>query len=213
MMLVQSCGGVGIKFSALKGALHVASTARNKLDTHKKKKTTIKELQWMYHRNCFPHGVRSHSHIHRFQSEVPYLISSLLLQGFPEKIEKPRVQLRSLRPRPNNELFIRWTKLIVLDGDWGGGWRFLKRQHCFPRCYLWFTLNFCYALKAFFPGSSRHYKTFKIISTAMLWTPERRLGYVKLYKINIDNWMILLTNHSQLNKSRNIWKYKLTQKK
>ena len=43
--------------------------------------------------------------------------------------------------------------------------------------------------------------------------PEKRLGYVKLYKINTDNWMILLTNHSQLNKSRNIQKYKLTQKK
>ena len=37
VMLVQSCGEVGIKFSALKGALHVASTAGNKLDKHKKK--------------------------------------------------------------------------------------------------------------------------------------------------------------------------------
>ena len=40
---------------------------------------------------------------HRFQSEVPYLISSLLSQGFPEKVEKPRVQVRSLRPRPKDE--------------------------------------------------------------------------------------------------------------
>ena len=61
----------------------------------------------MYHRNRFSHGVRSRNHIHRFQSEVPYLISSLLSQGFPENIEKPRVQLRSFRPRPNDELFIR----------------------------------------------------------------------------------------------------------
>ena len=37
VMLVQSWGGVGIKFSALKVALHVASTAGNKLDKHKKK--------------------------------------------------------------------------------------------------------------------------------------------------------------------------------
>ena len=37
MMLMQSCGGVGIKFSVLKGALHAASTAGNKLDKHKKK--------------------------------------------------------------------------------------------------------------------------------------------------------------------------------
>ena len=40
VMLVQikvTCGGVGIKFSALKVALHVASTAGNKLDKHKKK--------------------------------------------------------------------------------------------------------------------------------------------------------------------------------
>ena len=56
----------------------------------------------------FPWCAYSRNHIHRFQSEVPYLISSLLSQGFPEKIEKPRVQfIRSLRPRPNDELFLR----------------------------------------------------------------------------------------------------------
>ena len=158
----------------------------------------------MYHRNCFSHGVRSRNHIHRFQSEVPYLISSLLSQGFPEKIEKPRVQLRSLRPRPNDELFLRWTKLEDL----------LKESTAFPNvtCDSHRT-SVMLLLKAFFPGSSRHYETFKILSTAMSWIPEKRLGYVKLYKINTDNWMILLTNHSQLNKSRNIRKYKLTQKK
>jgi len=106
-----------------------------------------------------------------------------------------------------------WSSNIVLDGDWGGGWRSFKRQHGFSKRYLWFTESFCYALKAFFPESRRHYETFKMLSTAMLPTPEKRLGYVKLYKINTDNWMILLTNHSQLNKSRNIRKYKLTQKK
>ena len=42
VMLVQSCRGVGIKFSALKGALHVASTAGNKLDKHKKKQPPYK---------------------------------------------------------------------------------------------------------------------------------------------------------------------------
>ena len=43
-MLVQSCGGVSIKFSTLKGALHVASTARNKLDKHKKKHNHHKRI-------------------------------------------------------------------------------------------------------------------------------------------------------------------------
>ena len=37
VMLMQSRGGVGIKFSVLKGALHAVSTASNKLDKHKKK--------------------------------------------------------------------------------------------------------------------------------------------------------------------------------
>ena len=37
VMLVQSWGGMDIKFSALKVAQHVASTAGNKLDKHKKK--------------------------------------------------------------------------------------------------------------------------------------------------------------------------------
>ena len=137
-----TCGGVGIKFSALKVALHVASTAGNKLDKHKKKQPPIKELQWMYHRNCFSHGVRSRNHIHRFQSEVPYLISSLLSQGFPEKIEKPRVQLRSLRPRPNDELFLRWTKLEDL----------LKESTAFPNVTCDSHRTSVMLLKPFFQG-------------------------------------------------------------
>ena len=89
---------------------------------------------------------------------------------------------------------------------------FLKDSTAFPNVTCDSHRTSVMLLKPFFQGQvdiTTHSRYFQRLCCKHL---KKRLGYVKLYKINIDNWMILLTNHSQLNKSRNIRKYKLTQK-